>query len=689
MTRALLTLLLAVLFTISLSAQGWPTYGGDPGGQRFSSATQITRSNLKNLQPIWTFRTHALDTRRPTNKEASFEATPILDGDTLYLTTPYDTVIALDATTGLPRWTHDPALKPIAPGGLVTSRGVALWHGDTAKEAETRIFATRVFIATLDARLLALDAKTGQPCPGFGTDGEIDLTQGIHLQKDGFYRMTSPPTVIGDIVVVGSGIGDNQQADSESGLVRAYSAIDGKLLWTWEPIPWADKQQIRTGAANTWSVISADPALNLVYLPTGSASPDYYGGLRPGDNRDANSIVALDASTGRKVWAFQVVHHDLWDYDIASQPLLFTFRGTTPAIAITTKMGLVFVLDRRTGAPLYPIHERPVPQSDVPGEITSPTQPFQNLPPLAPLALSQSDIQTAWQRSPEDAQACQQLFAGLRYEDMYTPPSLRGSILFPGNLGGVNWGSAALDPTTGILYANTNRSAFKVRLIPRYGLEQNLLAIRLWFYDWANWGILAGIVLALGVLIRRLRRRTWLPGPITLTLIAALMLACLPVSRLPMPHEPDSLAHFGHELSPQSHTPYLIERDRLVDPHGHPCAPTPWGAISALNLNTGQMIWRHSLGSMVEGANTGIVNFGGPIVTASGLVFTAAAEDPYLRAFDAATGEQLWQHDLPVPAQSTPMTYTLNGRQYVVIAAGGHGDKATKLGDSLIAFALK
>ncbi|SFS10331.1 quinoprotein glucose dehydrogenase [Granulicella pectinivorans] len=671
--------LAGLILTPILHAQSWPTYGGDPGGQRFSPATQITKSNLKDLQPAWTYHTHALDQNRPSNHEASFEATPILDGDTLYLTTPYDVVIALDAATGQPRWTHDPNLAPTAEGSIVASRGVALWHSAVQ---------TRIFVATLDARLLALDATTGHPISTWGTHGEIDLKQGVHLQKDGFYRMTSPPTVIGDIVVVGSGVGDNQQVDSESGLVRAYSTLDGHLLWSWEPIPWASSQAIRTGAANTWSVISADPALNLLYLPTGSAAPDYYGGLRPGDDRDANSIVALDATTGKKVWAFQVVHHDLWDYDIASQPLLFTFRNTIPAVAITTKMGMVFVLDRRTGAPLYPIHERPVPQSDVPGETTSPTQPFQELPSLSPLNVSTTDIQTTWQRSSEDAASCQRQFAALRNEGLYTPPSLRGSVLFPGNLGGVNWGSAALDPATGILYANTNRSAFKARLVPRYGLERDLKELNLWLHDWANWGILAGIILALGTLINGFRHRRFLPGPLTLSVTTALMLACVPISRLPMPHEPDSLAHFGYELSPQHKTPYLIERDRILDTHHHPCSPTPWGAISALNLNTGQMAWQRPLGSMIDSADTGAINFGGPIVTASGLVFTAAAEDPYLRAFDAATGDLLWQHDLPVPAQSTPMTYTLNSRQYVVIAAGGHGDKATKLGDSLIAFAL-
>jgi quinoprotein glucose dehydrogenase len=308
---------------------------------------------------------------------------------------------------------------------------VALWNG-------------RVFLGTLDARLLALDAKTGKPCADFGNNGSIDLSRGVHFQGIGFYGMTSPPTVVGNVVVVGSTVGDNQQVDIESGVVRGYDAISGKLLWTWEPLPWAENQKIRTGAGNVWGVISADPVLGLVYLPTGSAAPDIYGGMRPGDNRDANSIVALDAATGTKVWAFQVVHHDVWDYDIPSEPILFTWRGI-PAIAVTTKMGMIFLFDRRTGQPLIPVEERPVPQSDVPGERTSPTQPFQNIPPLAPLVMGDSS-----------SEVCRRQIANLRYEGIYTPPSLKGTLNYPGPTGGVNWGGAAIDPNTGILYANTN-----------------------------------------------------------------------------------------------------------------------------------------------------------------------------------------------------------------------------------------
>lgn len=665
---------------------GWPTYGGDPGGSRYSNSTQIDRNNLTHLHPVWTFHTHALDHPRPDLVDASFEATPVLFGRSLIFTSPFDVIFSLDAATGTLQWTYDPKAAQQRPGNIVTSRGVATWSATPSLRSTLSTCKDRVFLGTIDARLIAVDAASGTPCTDFGQSGQIDLKQGVHYIDT--YGVTSPPTLLGNVVVVGSLIGDNQQVNSESGMVRGYDAVTGKLLWSWEPIPWAQHQKVRTGAANTWSVISADPALNLVYLPTGSAAPDYYGGMRPGDDRDADSIVALNASTGKKVWSFQVVHHDLWDYDIAAQPLLFTFRGKTPALAVTTKMGLIFVLDRRTGQPLYPVHERPVPQSDVPGEVTSPTQPFQDLPSFDTFDMNAADPSQKWQRSTANQQFCQTQLQGLRNDGVYTPPSLRGSVMFPGNLGGVNWGSAALDPSTGILYANTNRIAFKARLIPRWGAEHTRKWLRDNFFEWSNWGIAAGVVLFCGIVLRLIRRKSPYPGPITLALTAALMLATIPISLHQEPPEPPTLSHFGHDVGQQDKAPYLVQRDILNDLDHHPCTAPPWGLISAINLNTASKVWEHPLGSAIPGFDTGINNFGGPIVTATGLVFTAAAEDPYLRSFDAATGAELWHYQLPVPAQATPMTYTLDARQYLVIAAGGHGDKGTKLGDSLIAFAL-
>jgi quinoprotein glucose dehydrogenase len=661
---------------------------------RYTASAQVTRENLQHLHPVWTFHTHALDVPRSGSDHASFEATPVLAQGTLYFTTPFDVVFAIDARTGTERWSFDPKVVLKVEGGFTTSRGVALWEQLGAGPC-----SRRVFVGTMDARLMAVDADTGAVCMGFGAGGSVDLTRDVELQNFGMYEVTSPPTVVGNVVVVGSSVGDNQQVDAESGLVRGYDAVTGKQLWAWEPLPWARQNHPRTGAGNTWSVISADPQLGLVYLPTGSASPDYWGGLRPGDNRDADSIVALDAKTGAKVWAFQVVHHNLWDYDVAAQPLLFTWRAhtpeETPAVAVATKMGQIFVLDRRNGRPLFPIDERVVPQSDVPGELTSPTQPFSSLPPVGPLTLPTDADANGFHRNLWNRIVCKVRMHGLRYEGIYTPPSLGGSILFPGNLGGVNWGSAAYDPLTGIYYANNNRSAYIMKLVPQGSWfdtwdDDVEPALR----DWRTWVFSAIGILALNILYRfalakwkpeRAPLRPWLPKLHTLFCVAVIAAIAVPVTAWPPPM---SLSHFGHELSPQRKAPYEILRNPLEDSNGRPCLAPPWGAMTAINLNTGKLAWSSPLGTMVQGATTGILNFGGPLVTASGLVFTGAAEDPYLRAFDSANGTELWKAKLPATAQATPMSYMLDGRQYVVIAAGGHADRATGRGDALVAFAL-
>ncbi len=437
-------------------------------------------------------------------------------------------------------------------------------------------------------------------------------------------------------------------------------------------MPWAAKQTVRTGAGNTWSTISADPAHHLVFLPTGSPSPDFFGGLRPGDDRDANSVVALNADTGQKVWAFQVVHHDLWDYDVAAQPLLFEYQGHISAIAVTTKMGMIFVLNRLTGAPIYPIEERPVPQSDVAGEKTSPTQPFSSLPSLSPLNLQPADLRG---HTRADADVCMAKLASLRNEGIFTPPSLRGSLLYPGSLGGVNWGSPAFDPETGVLYANSNHHAFVTRLIPRWRYE----FIGQW-NSWENWAYAAGSLLALFCLLRR----SFNPGLPALGAAVALGLMGSYVGW----HRANNKQHFGREIAEQRKSPFAAERAPLEDEHGLPCTPTPWGRVTAIDLETGQRVWDVPLGSMVPGADTGSLNLGGPMVTAGGLLFTAAGREPLLRAYDKGTGKVLWTGELPNPAQATPMTYTVGGRQFIVVAAGGHGGFGTPQGDSLIAFAL-
>ena len=369
------------LFPALLAAQtateaGWPTYGNDPGGTRYSPARQIDRGNVAQLKVAWTYRTGALPYDEDLDKKAAFEATPILIDGKLFLSTPYDHVIALNAVSGTKLWEFDPKLEHPHGFSEVTSRGVSAWRDESAKAGKGQACAWRIFIGTLDARLIALDSETGRPCLDFGTGGEVDLTTDVKMRDPGDYQVTSAPAIYKDLVITGSSEGDNRAVTLERGIVRAFDVRTGKLRWTWDPIaPWAYQNTPRTGAGNAWSTLSVDAPRDLVFIPTGSASPDYYGGFRKGDNKWANSVVALRASTGEFVWGFQVVHHDLWDYDVASQPTLFAWKDGTPAIAITTKMGRVFVLNRLTGAPLLPVEERSVLKSGIPGEESWPTQP--------------------------------------------------------------------------------------------------------------------------------------------------------------------------------------------------------------------------------------------------------------------------------------------------------------------------
>lgn len=667
----------------SPSGDGWPTYGGDPGGQRYSNARQITPANVAGLRPLWAYHTGALHSSNHFTRLADFEATPILLDRTLYLSTPFDKVIALDAATGAERWTYDPRIPDDILAGNYTSRGVALWKGHPSVAKAP--CGNRIIVVTLDARLIAVDAASGTPCAGFGDKGQVDLRKNVPTRQEHPYRFfgnTSPATIVDDVIVLGAAVGDNQVVDAEPGYVRGFDVRSGALLWTWNPLPWADAQNPRTGAGNTWGVIAADPEHHLVFLPTGSPSLDFYGGSRPGDNRDANSIVALDTRTGRKVWAFQLVHHDIWDYDVAGEPLLFTFRNKTPAVAVAGKVGMVFVFNRLTGEPLYPIEERTVPRSDIPGELASSTQPFSSLPPMNPQTFDPAQLAG---HTSADVDACTEKLRQLRYQGVYTPPSLQGTLQFPGSLGGVNWGSMSLDPETAILYANTNRSAYEIRLVPRPGRPNRLIRV---LRRPAVWISLASLSLLAALLtFRRPRLSLSALGAAAILTFVAFMID-RPEQPRPNRHRminsPDSIG----ELSPNIGAPYSIFRKVLSDGNDRPCTPTPWGATSALDLNTGQKLWERPLGTMIENQHTGTVNFGAPVLTAGGLLFTAASQQPLLRALDKTTGQELWTGQLPVPAQSTPMTYTIDGKQIVVVDAGGHGGLGTPLGDSVVAFAL-
>jgi len=600
---------------------GWPNYGNDGGGTRYSPATQIDRTNVTQLKAAWTYRTGALPRDPELDKKAAFEATPILVDGKLFLSTPYDHVIALNPETGTKIWEFAPTLELPYGASEVTSRGVSAWREKSAKAGQP--CALRIFIGTLDARLIALDGETGKPCSDFGENGEIDLAVGVKLRDPGDYQVTSAPAIFKDLVITGSSIGDNRAVTLERGIVRAYDVRTGKLRWSWDPIPWALKTEPRTGAGNAWSTISVDAERHLVFIPTGSASPDYYGGIRKGDNKWANSVVALRASTGEFVWGFQVVHHDIWDYDVASQPALFAWKDGIPAIAITTKMGRVFVLNRLTGAPLLPVEERQVPKSDIAGEESWPTQ-LASAISVVPEKLSPED---AWGKDAQEKQWCAEKIKAARSGEIFTPPSLQGTLVFPSNVGGVNWGSAAYDPQRHLLFMDTNRLPIFVKLIPRAEFQD--------------------------------ARK----------------------------NASDSDRLHG-EFARQAGAPYGMFRTPLLAPSGLPCNAPPWGSVAAVDLFSGKKVWDVPLGSWIPGRNTGTITLGGPMVSAGGLVFTAAAMDNYLRALDSETGKELWKFELPAGGQATPMTYTLKGKQYVVIAAGGHGKLGTKQGDYVIAFTL-
>ncbi|NQZ95835.1 MAG: pyrroloquinoline quinone-dependent dehydrogenase [Myxococcales bacterium] len=615
---------------------GWEAYGSSPGGGRYSPLTQITAENVGDLEIAWVYHTGDYEDGTNALGPSSFQVTPIVIDDTMYLCTSTNRVIALDSETGEERWTFDPVVDTSM---IYTQncRGVSVWTDPEAPaSAACRM---RILTATLDARLIALDAVTGLPCPEFGKAGTVDLADGIGERDPGEYGVTSPPAIVDDLVVTGSMVLDNRRIDSPGGVVRAYDARSGALRWSWDPVP-PDTPALRDappdvryrrGTANVWSPLAVDRERMLVFAPTGNTSPDYYGGERYGLDYYSSSVVALDARNGEVQWHFQTVHHDVWDYDVPSQPTLLDFpdrNGSIPAIAQTTKVGTVFFLDRRTGEPIFPVEERPVPQGAAPGDVLSPTQPY----PVAPPPIHPQEPlrpEDAFGFTPWDRAKCRDAIAELRSDGAFTPPSIQGTLQYPGMVGGANWGSPAIDPERGIMVINTMRVATRIRLIPRAGWTEEM-----------------------------------------------------------------DTAQYGFE--PQRGSPYGLERIPLMSPFGAPCNPPPWGTLVAIDIAKGEILWDVPLGSTRDLApfplwfDMGVPNKGGPMVTASGLIFIAATSDDFLRAFHTETGEELWKGRLPAGGQAGVMSYRVrrDGRQYLAIAAGGHGLLGTNGGDSLVAFAL-
>lgn len=620
----------------------WPAFGRDAGGSQHSPLAQINAANVKGLKQAWAYRSGDF-VDAPLPKGTVLQATPLHVNGTLYFCTPMNRVIALDPATGRERWAFDPhkpdpktgrpALSPplAMPGRC---RGVAYWQaaGAAPNGKGAAACTKRIYKNGDAARVYALDADTGRPCADFGAaKGHAGFATHGDYENHGesfLGTASSPPVVLGDLVISAVAVSDGI-ANGKDGYVRAFDARTGELRWEFNPIP--PERRNQTGAANVWSTISVDPELNLVFLPTTSPSTDYYGGGRLFDIPLANSIVALRGDTGAVAWSRQVVRHDLFDYDLVGHPLLVDIRRggrTVKAALLQTKMGWLYGFDRATGEPLWPIVDKPVPASDVPGEKAAPTQPVPT--GMAPFARQTMKREELFGLTPLDRMACQRKFDELRYDGMYTPPSVRGSILFPSALGGGNWGGAAYDPKTNLLIIKAENLATVLRVVPKKDAATE-----------------------------------------------------------------DKAPPRDYLTRPLIGTPYRVEGEIFQSPLGIPCTPPPWGTLAALDLDTGKLRWQIPIGqirragiTIPKGAGWGSPNVGGPITTAGGLTFIGATMDPKLRAIDTATGKELWVGDLPVPGMAVPMTYTVNGRQYVAIAAGGNAQVGTPIGDYIVAFAL-
>ncbi|WP_047453215.1 glucose/quinate/shikimate family membrane-bound PQQ-dependent dehydrogenase [Rhizobium rhizogenes] len=612
----------------------WHQYGRTPYGQRYSPLDQINVQNVANLQEVWRYQTG--DVKRPDDiGETTYQVTPLKVGDTLYLCTPHNLAIALDAVSGKEKWRFDSNSGMNPDRQHQTCRGVTYYHDQAA--AAGAPCADRVYLPTSDARLIALDAADGKVCTSFADQGVLHLETGMKYNPAGYYYSTSPPVAVAGKIIVGGAVNDNYSTQEQSGVIRAFDIKTGARVWNWDsgnpdqttPLPAG--QTYTTNSPNSWSVSSVDEALGLIYIPLGNQVPDQLGmGRSANVERFSSSVVALDINTGQLKWVQQFVHHDLWDMDVPAQPVLFDMTksdgSVVPALVASTKQGDIYVLDRRTGEPLIPFKEIPAPGGAIPEDHTAPTQPISDLT-FSPPPLQEKDM---WGVSLFDQLACRIAFHRYKYEGRYTPPSLEGSIIYPGNFGTFNWGSVAVDPERQIMFGMPTYLAFTSRLVPRADIP------------------------------------------------------------------PRGQDQKGSEqgLNRNDGAPYGVFMGPFLGPLGIPCQAPPWGYVAGADLKTGKIAYKHKNGTVHDMTplplpfKVGVPGIGGPIVTKGGVAFLGAAVDNYLRAYDVTTGRQLWEARLPAGGQSTPMTYTAGDKQYVLMVAGGHGSVGTKPGDYVIAYRL-
>lgn len=632
----------------------WPAYGGTYAAQRFSALAQINRDNVRKLKRAWEYRTGDLP-----DKRWGAETTPLKIGDALYLCSARNVIIALDARTGEERWRHDPKVSDKSIPYTAACRGVTYFERQASlpdtQNMGSQACAARVIEGTLDGRLIAVDARTGRPCVDFGDNGQVDITRGMGETAPGMVSITSPPVVVRGVIVTGHQVLDGQKRYAPSGVIKGYDAITGQLKWAWDlarpdikGMP-PEGETYTRGTPNMWTIATADEALGFVYLPMGNSAADYYSSTRSeAENQFSTSLVALDVTTGDPVWRFQTVHVDVWDYDLGSQGTLVDFPvdgGTVPAIVLPSKQGDMYVLDRRTGKPLTGVAERPVPAGGVEPQERSPTQPFSSYHSLRKPDLAERDM---WGFSPIDQMICRIQFKRAAYSGIYTPPTVEQRwIQYPGYNGGSDWGGIAVDPREGVIVANYNDMPNYNRLVTRE--ESN--------------------------------RRGWQPRG----------------------SEDDSPREGGPEGAgdPQIGVPYAVDVNAgwRMPVTGLLCKQPPYGGIRAIDLKSGKTLWDRPLGTARSNGpfripsrlplNIGTPNNGGPVVTAGGVIFIAAATDNLIRAIDLRTGQTLWRDVLPAGGQATPMTYEVDGRQYMVIMAGGHHFMETPIGDHVIAYALE